>query len=189
MIIQILFLINTGFNTNPISLEKEHQDVDYMSDTVHYSMRRSEKAITDVKELQSIIQSAQVCRLALADHDTPYIVPMYFGMKGNTLYFHCAQKGRKLDIITRNPVVCFEIEGDLSIVNTGKPCNWSTRYASVIGYGTASLVTDPQQKKDALAVIVAHYAPDIVYEFQIKKVDEVAVLKVEITSMTGKKSR
>jgi len=151
-------------------------------------MRRSEKAVTDPKELQAIIQSAQVCRLALADQDTPYIVPMHFGMKGNTLYFHCAQKGRKLDIIRRNPAVCFEVEGDLSIVNTGKPCNWSTRYASIIGYGIASLVTDPQQKKEALNVIVSHYAPDIVYEFQEKKVDEVAVLKVTIISMTGKKS-
>jgi len=159
-----------------------------MSDTAHYTMRRSEKAITDPKELQAIIQSAQVCRLALAEHDTPYIVPMHFGMKGDTLYFHCAQKGRKLDIISRNPVVCFEIEGDLSIVNTGKPCNWSTHYASVIGYGTASLITDPQQKREALSIIVAHYAPGTVCEFEGKKVDEVAVLKVAITSMTGKKS-
>jgi hypothetical protein len=151
-------------------------------------MRRKEKAISDPEELQAIIQSSQVCRLALADHNTPYIVPMHFGMKDNTLYFHCAQKGRKLDIISRNPIVCFEIEGNLSIVNTGKPCNWSTSYASIIGYGTASLVTDPQQKKEALTIIVSHYAPDIVYEFQEKKVDEVAVLKVAITSMTGKKS-
>ena len=159
-----------------------------MADRAHPLMRRSEKAITDPKELQAIVQSAQVCRLALADRDTPYIVPMHFGMKGSTLYFHCAHEGRKLDIISRNPVVCFEIEGDLSIVNTGKPCNWSTRYASIIGYGTASLVTDLKQKKEALTVIVAHYAPDIVCEFQEKKVDEVAVLKVDITSMTGKKS-
>ena len=151
-------------------------------------MRRSEKAITDANELQTIIQSAQVCRLALADHDTPYVVPMYFGMRDNTLYFHCAPQGRKLDIIKRNPVVCFEIETDLCIINTGKPCDWSSRYASVIGYGNASLITDPKQKREALNIIVDHYAPSTVYEFQGKKVDEVAVLKVDITSMTGKKS-
>jgi nitroimidazol reductase NimA-like FMN-containing flavoprotein (pyridoxamine 5'-phosphate oxidase superfamily) len=109
-------------------------------------------------------------------------------MKDNTLYFHCAPQGRKLDILKRNPLVCFELESDLHIINTGKPCNWSTSYASVIGYGIASLVTDPQQKREALAVIVDHYAPGTVYEFEAKKVDEVAVLKVEVTSMTGKKS-
>ena len=159
-----------------------------MSDAAPYSMRRSEKAITDPEELQAVIQSARVCRLALVDNGTPYIVPMHFGIKGNALYFHCANKGRKLDIIKRNPAVCFEIESDHQITNTGKPCNWSTRYASVIGYGTASLVTDILQKTEALAVIVAHYAPGTVYEFQPKKVGEVAVLKVDITSMTGKKS-
>jgi nitroimidazol reductase NimA-like FMN-containing flavoprotein (pyridoxamine 5'-phosphate oxidase superfamily) len=160
----------------------------HMRGTAHPTMRRSDKAVTDPKELQRIIRSAQVCRLALADHDLPYIVPMHFGMRDNALYFHCAPQGRKLDIIKRNPVVCFELEGDLRIVNTGKPCNWSTRYASVIGYGTASLVSDPEQKREALNIIVAHYAPGALYEFEGKKVDEVAVLKVEVTSMTGKKS-
>ena len=159
-----------------------------MIDIAHHTTRRSEKAITNPKELQRIIQSAQVCRLAFADHNMPYVVPMHFGMKENTFYFHCAHKGRKLDIIKRNPVVCFEIESDHHITNTGKPCNWSTRYASVIGYGTASLVDDPQQKKEALTIIVSHYAPGTVYEFQEKKIDEVAILKVVVTSMTGKKS-
>jgi nitroimidazol reductase NimA-like FMN-containing flavoprotein (pyridoxamine 5'-phosphate oxidase superfamily) len=159
-----------------------------MSDTSHDMIRRKEKAITDPQELQAIIQSAQVCRLAFADHDTPYVVPMHFGIKGNTLYFHCAHEGRKLDIISRNPTVCFEVEGPLAIINNGKPCNWSTRYASVIGYGTASVVTDPRKKREALSVIVAHYAPGTSYQFEGKKVDEVTILKVEIISMAGKKS-
>jgi len=151
-------------------------------------MRRSEKAVTDPTELQRIIRSARVCRLAFSDRDTPYIVPMHFGMKKDTLYFHCAHKGRKLDIIKCNPTVCFELEGDTRIVNTGKPCSWSTSYESVIGYGTASLVTDPEEKREALMVIVDHYAPGTTYEFEEKKVDEVAVLKVVVTSMTGKRS-
>jgi len=159
-----------------------------MSTIAHPSMRRNDKEVTNPKELEAIIQSAWVCRLAFADQDTPYIVPMHFGMKGDTLFFHCARQGRKLDLIKRNPTVCFELEGDTRIINTGKPCDWSTSYASVIGYGTASLVTDPGQKQEALAVIVDHYAPGTTYEFERKKVDEVTVLKVQVTSMTGKKS-
>jgi len=159
-----------------------------MPDAAHHLMRRSEKAITDPQELQTIIQSARVCRLAMADHDTPYVVPMHFGMKDNTLYFHCAPQGRKLSIIQRNPVVCFEVESDHRIVNTGKPCNWESRYASVIGYGTASIITDARQKRQALTIIVDHYAPGTVYEFETKKVNDVAILKVDISHMTGKKS-
>ncbi len=159
-----------------------------MTEPAHHTMRRSEKAVTDPAKLEAIIHAAKVCRLGFVDHDTPYIVPMHFGMKENTLYFHCAQKGRKLDIIKKNPVVCFEVESDHHITDTGKPCTWSTSYASVIGYGTASLVTDPRQKKEALGVIVSHYAQGTAYEFQDKRVDEVAVLKVTITSMTGKRS-
>jgi nitroimidazol reductase NimA-like FMN-containing flavoprotein (pyridoxamine 5'-phosphate oxidase superfamily) len=159
-----------------------------MNNPAHPNMRRKEKAITKPKELEAIITSAQVCRLAFADHNTPYIVPMHFGIQGNNLYFHCASKGRKLDFIKQNPVVCFEIEGDLRIINTGKPCNWSTRYASIIGYGNASIITDPPQKKEALGIIVSHYAPANDYVFPENKVNEVTIIKVEITSLTGKKS-
>ena len=159
-----------------------------MPRTAHHVMLRSEKEITNPEELESILTSAQVCRLAMVDQDTPYIVPLHFGYRNNVLYFHCALKGRKLDIISRNPFVCFEVETDHGIINTGRPCDWSSRYASVIGYGVASLLIHPSQKKEALAIIVDHYAPGTKYDFEEKKVNDVTILKVEISSMTGKKS-
>ena len=159
-----------------------------MSRTAHHLMRRSEKEITDPKEIESILKSAQICRLAMVNKDTPYIVPLHFGFKGNILYFHCAPQGRKLDIISRNPFVCFEVETDHRIIDTGRPCDWSAQYASVIGYGTASLLPHPSQKKEALVIIVDHYAPGTKYDFEEKKLHDVAILKVEISSMTGKKS-
>ena len=65
-------------------------------------MRRKDKEITDIKSIEKIIQKSKVCRLGLSLNDTPYIVPVCFGYRAKTLYFHSAQEGKKIDIIKKN---------------------------------------------------------------------------------------
>lgn len=151
-------------------------------------MRRSEKAITRGQDLETILRAASICRLAMADENVPYIVPMNFGYRDHTLYFHCAPEGKKLQILRKNPTVCFEVDCDTEIENTGKPCNWTSHYTSIIGYGTATMVNDPAEKRHALDIIIDHYAPGTTYDYPTEKIDEVAIIKVTITHMTGKKS-
>jgi nitroimidazol reductase NimA-like FMN-containing flavoprotein (pyridoxamine 5'-phosphate oxidase superfamily) len=42
-------------------------------------MRKKEREVTDIAELESIISRSDVCRVAFADKDVPYIVTMNFG--------------------------------------------------------------------------------------------------------------
>ena len=79
-------------------------------------MRRKEKEITDKTAIESIILRSSVCRLALSEDNHPYIVPLCFGYKDNTLYFHSALEGKKLDIMKNNNNVCFEFDIDYQIV-------------------------------------------------------------------------
>jgi uncharacterized protein len=57
---------------------------------------------------------------------------MNFGYKDDILYLHSAPEGKKIDVLKRNPWVCFEVESDLEIINTQIPCKWSMNYTSVI---------------------------------------------------------
>ena len=70
-------------------------------------MRRSDREITDEKELLQVISECDVCRLALNDEEVPYILPLNFGeeVSGGRLYlyFHGAAEGRKYDLISRDP--------------------------------------------------------------------------------------
>ena len=72
-------------------------------------MRRRDKEITDQAELRRILQDARVCRLAMCDGDRPYLVPMSFALDGDDLVLHSARSGRKLEVLARNPAVCFEV--------------------------------------------------------------------------------
>lgn len=79
-------------------------------------MRKTEDEIKDPKEIESIIQQAQVCRIAFSMGNIPYIVPMNFGYQANCLYFHGATAGQKLDMLRQNDQVCFEIDINDQIV-------------------------------------------------------------------------
>jgi hypothetical protein len=152
-------------------------------------MRRKDKLVTDPKLLYEVINKAEVCRLGLVDGSMPYIVPLNFGFDGTYLYFHSATEGRKIDILNNNNRVCVEFEQDVSLIKSGKPCDWSVSYFSVICNGTAELITDLDEKAYGLNQIIKHYQPDAEpYTFTEKELSRVAVYKVTFEDIIGKKS-
>ena len=114
----------------------------------------------DRKIIDAIIKEAEVCRLGMVDGDTPYIVPLCFGYKDNTLYFHSATEGKKLDILKNNSNVCVEFDVNQELTSTYHPCKSTMKYRSVIGFGKASLVENPEEKQNALTVIFNHYSSE-----------------------------
>jgi len=150
-------------------------------------MRRHEKEIADQAAIDAIIAKAQFCRLAMCDGDQPYVVPLCFGRDGQTLYMHCAAEGRKLDLIRRNPKVCFEMAVDTQIVEATEACKWSFKFRSVIGEGVASIIEDVGGKRAALAVIMRQYSGQS-FEFPKDAVDRIVVIKVDVVSLTAKES-
>ncbi|MBW2002078.1 MAG: pyridoxamine 5'-phosphate oxidase family protein [Deltaproteobacteria bacterium] len=150
-------------------------------------MRRKEKEITEEPAIEAIIKKSLVCRLALSDDNTPHIVPLSFGYKDKVLYFHGSQKGKKIDIIKKNPKVCFEFDVNTEIVKAEDACHWSMKYQSVIGFGKAVLIEDTNEKRKALSIIMSQYS-DGPFEFDDAILKKTFVIKVEIESMTGKQS-
>lgn len=150
-------------------------------------MRRKEKEILDRAQIDGIIAGAPVCRLAMIDGQDPYIVPLCFGYDGKALYVHSAPEGRKIEALRCSDRVCFEIDSGAELVRGPRACRWGMRYASVIGFGRAVFVTDPEAKRRALALIMAHYA-DGVQVFADAEVAATAVIRVDIGEMTAKRS-
>ncbi len=151
-------------------------------------MRKAEREIKDRKELEDVIRRAEVCRLAMVDDGEPYIVPMNFGYRDGYLYFHCAREGRKLDVLRKNPQLCFELEADVHLVRGEKACRWSTSYESVIGWGTAAISLDERDVKEGLEVLMSHYTEGP-FEFDLRSLSLTAVVKVKVERMTGKRSK
>jgi uncharacterized protein len=149
-------------------------------------MRRKDKEITDRAEIEAILREAQVCRIALAENNQPYIVPVCFGYEPGALYIHSSPEGKKIAMIRANPRVCFELDFCDGIVKAERACSFGMRYRSVIGFGRASILTAPAEKKHGLACIMRQYKGGM-QEFSDEDVKHVAVIRISIESMTGKK--
>ena len=76
---------------------------------------------------------------------------------------------------------------ETELVEGEKGCEWGIRYSSVIGFGTALFVEDVEEMKKALGVLLEHYSGKK-YEFSEQSLKQVTVIKIQVESMTGKRS-
>lgn len=151
-------------------------------------MRRTEREITDQNEIEEIIRRSQVCHIALCNEGKPYIVPMNFGYRDRCLYLHAAHEGLKMDIIKKNPNVCFEMDVDTVLVPGEIGCKWTMHYKSIVGSGVAEIITDTKEKSDALDIIMDQYCGGQKFDFLPKVLDMMSIIKVPVDELTGKKA-
>lgn len=151
-------------------------------------MRRSEREITESTVIEEILAGAGICRIAMIDGNLPYLLPFNYGYRDNVIYIHCAPEGRKINILKKNKTVCFEIEDVAKLIRDEVACNWTTAYRSLVGYGTVEIITDPGKKHEGLNIIMNHYGAAGSHNFNKNKTDSLVILKLTITSVTGKQS-
>jgi nitroimidazol reductase NimA-like FMN-containing flavoprotein (pyridoxamine 5'-phosphate oxidase superfamily) len=153
-------------------------------------MRRKEREITSIDEIEAIIRRCDVCRIALTDENTPYIVTMNFGYSGGTrkkLFFHSAGDGRKMEIIRKNNHVCFEMDTDHDLKSGGEACDFSMKYSSVVGWGDIFIISDDDERREGMNSIMKHYTDQTEFKYKQDVFNKTTILKLEIKTMTGKK--
>jgi len=152
-------------------------------------MRRIDREITDINEIEKIIAQSYACRIGLVDKDMPYVVALNFGyVKGSPakLYFHCGVEGKKLDLIARNNNACFQFDINPEIIVGEKACGFSMKYQSVIGFGKIRRVESEQEKIEALNAIMKQYTGKAEYEYNPKILQVTVALRLDIDSISGK---
>lgn len=158
----------------------------------HHHMRRADKAITNHEDIIAVLSRGTVCHLGLHDDPYPYVVPLSYGyaMKDDetTLFFHSAGRGKKIDLIRRDPRAFFVVDTDHAIVTGEEACRWSMKYASVMGAGEIAFVTEAEEKRIALEHIMGHYSHTGGWEFPDAALAGVTVLSLSVSEMTGKRS-
>ena len=148
----------------------------------------SQKLIQNPQKIEEILSTAKFLHLALSDSETPYIVPMSFGYKENAIYLHSSREGRKIEILKKNPRVCFEVDIETEVITADDPCKYNVSYRSVIGHGQAKFLEDYNEKVEGLTVLSEHYGKKGPFEFEEWKVNRLCVIKIEIEKMMGKES-
>nr|WP_197927122.1 pyridoxamine 5'-phosphate oxidase family protein [Treponema socranskii] len=153
-------------------------------------MRRKDREVTDIRQIESIIEKAKVVHIGMIDGGTPYVVPMQYGYVFTdgalTLYLHSAKEGRKIGCIKKNPNVFIELETDIALISGGDiPCKYSSAYASVMGNGTAEIVEDPKEKVFGLESIMKTQTGKA-FTVSEEMAAAVSVIKISVPRVTAK---
>ena len=148
-------------------------------------MRRRDLAIP-AEETIKLIDASRYAVLCLVDPEgRPYGVPMDYVRQGNSLFFHGAKEGRKVDAIKNNPAACAVIVGDTAVV----PDKFGRKYKSAIVEGQIELIDDLAGKRQVMTWVIETNSPDYLEKGRIiieKMLDRVLVYKLSMDSVSGK---
>ena len=157
-------------------------------------MRRTDRQIDGAARIDDILGRAMVGHLGLADAEGVYVVPVSFAHVRTddahvTVYLHGAGQGRKIFAIRRDPGarICFQAEVWLGVGDkTGDVSGLTQWYESVIGFGSARVVTDHAEAERGLRTIVAKYHEPYADDVTAEIVAHVTMLALDLDELTAK---
>lgn len=156
-------------------------------------MRRKDREVTDKAEIIDILESCDVCKVAMKDELGLYIVPLNYGYEFEgeklTLYFHGAKEGRKVNTFKKGcEDVAFEIDEKNEMYGKDDiACTYTYFYRSIIGNGIASVIEEKQDKLFALKSIMRNVTKRDDFKYNEQSLNNVLVMKIEVSSFTAKK--
>lgn len=152
-------------------------------------MRRKDREIRELDQLESILKECDAVRIAAQDEAGLFIVPMNFGyrLEGEklTLFVHSAPEGRKVEAFRRGGMVAFEMDCGHALRSADTACGHSFTYRSIMGTGTIRPLTGREEKRMALGAIMEHMTGRA-WDFPDQAVDRTAVFALEVTAWAAK---
>lgn len=150
-------------------------------------MRRKDRELKNDEAIDILKNNTYGVLSTLSENGYPYGIPISYVFFNNSIYFHGAIKGHKLDNILNNDKVSFCVVGKTCVL----PDKFSTKYESTIVFGRASEVFD-DEKNIALLEILNKYSSDFIEqgkEYINKASNATRVMKISIEHISGKAKR
>lgn len=114
----------------------------------------------DRTKIEKFLLRARTGVLGMVDGISPYAVPVNYIWHSGSIYFHGMGSGKKENILSQNPLVCFTIYEEHGTVTDPMPCHADTAYMSVMIFGKAEKVTDSEEATMALQKLLDKYMPE-----------------------------
>jgi uncharacterized protein len=120
--------------------------------------RLRERGRTERADLDAVLEAGLVCHLGVVIDGVPVVLPTGYGWIGDTLYLHGSSANRSV-LAAAGQQVCVTVTLLDGLVCARAVFHHSMNYRSAVIFGEARLVTDPQEKIDALRAVTDHLVP------------------------------
>lgn len=121
-------------------------------------IRRQNRILEDQNRIEELLSTSEYGFLSLGTTSDGYGygIPISYAYDNetNSLYFHCAMEGQKLDIIKENSKVSFCVVGNTRPIAE----QFTTLYESVIAFGKVETAMSDEEKRKALRLLVQKYS-------------------------------
>ena len=131
----------------------------YLSSTSRTGLRRHrERGRTDRDDLYAVLDAGLICHLGVIADGAPRVLPTGYGRAGDTLYLHGSSANTTM-AAAAGAQVCVTVTHLDGLVYARAVFNHSMNYRSAMIYGVARLLTERDERVEALRVITEHLTP------------------------------
>ncbi len=138
-------------------------------------------------EIEALLSRQVTGRLGCYARGTTYIVPINYVYKNGVIYAHSGP-GKKIEMMRKNPKVCFEVDDIKNIFS----------WKSVIAWGTFEEITDIAEQEQTMQALIHRVMPLVEHatdhpshgitanEYDIGDKIDLIVYKIRIDKVTGR---
>lgn len=153
---------------------------------------RPDRELKSETDINAILKNGKFAVISMCREYEPYIVTLSYGYDSErrALYFHCAQRGLKLDFIAANNKVCATVIEDGGYIKG--ECEHEFR--SVVFWGNMQVVKELEEKKHGMNILLQHLeGQDPVIRQKMLKAEgsysKMEILRLDIEEIHGKAGR
>lgn len=147
----------------------------------------------DAQWAQEVLGKAPYITVSFTRPDgSAYGLPLSLASRdGRTWYFHGALEGDKIEAIKANPKVCLSAVTRCTPTVGPKDGSFTLQFRSAVAFGTAEIVTDDNEKIEALRLICERFLPRHMDAFDsaiARSLNRTAVVRITLVQEpTGKR--
>jgi nitroimidazol reductase NimA-like FMN-containing flavoprotein (pyridoxamine 5'-phosphate oxidase superfamily) len=110
----------------------------------------------DRETVYGILDEGFICHVGFAPEGQPFVIPTGYARDGDTLYIHGSAASRMLRTLSTGVDVCVTVTIVDGLVLARSAFHHSMNYRSVVVFGRATLIEDPEEKMAALLALSEH---------------------------------
>jgi len=151
--------------------------------------RRRDRGSQDWELIYSVLDAGFVAHVGFCVANQTFVIPTMYGRHGRTLYLHGSVASRLLRELERGIQICVTVTLIDGLVLSRSAFDHSMNYRSVVAFGQAQKIEDPQQKLDSLRLISEHLIAGRWSEVRppsVKELNATTVLRFSIDEASSK---
>jgi nitroimidazol reductase NimA-like FMN-containing flavoprotein (pyridoxamine 5'-phosphate oxidase superfamily) len=159
------------------------------------SFQRRPHLTRDDDWIRNFLKTAKVGHIASSRDDRPFLNPtmLWFDEEHHQIIFHSNVAGRVRSNIESNPKVSLEVSELGKFLPSNVALEFSLQFRSVIAFGTARLIADPQEARQLLYGLIGKYFPQMsagkeYREITDKELRATSIYAIQIEEWSGKEN-